>query len=457
MDVLLLDYCRSSSVPASPDDPPPADARGRRAWIAALTTLVGYGGGTGGTIATRRNGLMAYTGASIVLGLGLLAWTSLLNTLWAPIDPGLAPGTVLGGPNGGLLLWLLFGLLGSLRVLRAPGGGLLTFHMPFIGAALVLGGPTAGAWVAFLSSIERRELESQPWYGILANHSVLVIAAVTGGLTTQVLAGLLGASGAGGAALVAALAGITVLAAVSTVMGACTLVLRDHLGRRDLVGILAGQVGRVTIVEIALAALLALGYIDVGWWTPLFIGGLVLLLWDNNPPAPDDDLTGLRSAKGFARQLERGLGLVRRGVTAGATLLYLDLDGFGNVNNRFGHEVGDEVLREVGRRLRNEARRPDDIAARLGGDELAMFLPGLVDTDTARRRAQEIAAAITAPIASSVGPLTVGVSVGVRVLVAQGFLESRASVLRQADQAMYVAKQAGGGVHLYDATEPPLF
>ena len=108
---------------------------------------------------------------------------------------------MLSGPTGGLLLWLVFGLLGSLRVLRAQGGSTMTFHLPFVGAAMILGGPTAGAWVAFLSSIERRELESQPWYGILANHSVLTIAAVMGGLTTQVVAGLTGAEGHGTATL----------------------------------------------------------------------------------------------------------------------------------------------------------------------------------------------------------------------------------------------------------------
>ena len=67
---------------------------------------------------------------------------------------------------------------------------------------MILGGPTAGAWVAFLSSIERRELETQPWYGILANHcDARRSAAVLGGLTTQVVGGLLGADGSGAAGL----------------------------------------------------------------------------------------------------------------------------------------------------------------------------------------------------------------------------------------------------------------
>ena len=67
-------------------------------------------------------------------------------------------------------------MIGSMRVLPAPGGhSVWTFHFPFIAAAMVLGGPTAGAWVAFVSTLERREMESVPWYGTLANHSVLAL------------------------------------------------------------------------------------------------------------------------------------------------------------------------------------------------------------------------------------------------------------------------------------------
>ena len=67
-----------------------------------------------------------------------------------------------------------------MRVVSSRGGEVhFTFHLPFVGAATVLGGPTAGAWVAMLSTIERRELESQPWYGTLANHAAAVVAAVS--------------------------------------------------------------------------------------------------------------------------------------------------------------------------------------------------------------------------------------------------------------------------------------
>jgi diguanylate cyclase (GGDEF)-like protein len=397
--------------------------------------------------------LLAYTGASIVLGLGLLAWTSFVSAPLPAIDPGFPPGTVLSGPTGGLLLWLVFGLLGSLRVLRAQGGSTMTFHLPFVGAAMILGGPTAGAWVAFLSSIERRELESQPWYGILANHSVLTIAAVMGGLTTQVIAGLMGAQGHGTATLIAAAAGTLVLVAVTTGMGAATVLLREDISARAFLDILVGQFGRITALEAALVIVLAIAYTELGWWSPLLIGGFVLLVWDDHPMPAPDALTGLQTAEGFRRRLDAGLGRLRRGVIPGATLLSLDLDLFKRINDTYGHAVGDEVLHEVGARLLAQARRPQDIAGRQGGDELALFLPGLADVGTAMRRADDVATAITAPIATSVGSLAVGVSIGVLVMESWGGVASAGTVLRHADRAMYIAKRSGSRIHLYDEDE----
>ncbi|HEY5628390.1 MAG TPA: hypothetical protein VIR16_02670, partial [Candidatus Limnocylindrales bacterium] len=135
----------------------------------------------------RRVALLTYTAVSIVVGLALLAWTTVAVPIGPAIDARL-PQSALAGPLGGTLLWTMFGFLGSLRVLRAPGGaGVLTFHLPFMAAAMILGGPTAGAWVAFLSSLERRELEQQPWYGVLANHAVFVIGAVVGGLVSALV------------------------------------------------------------------------------------------------------------------------------------------------------------------------------------------------------------------------------------------------------------------------------
>ncbi len=159
---------------------------------ASRAAPVDGGGGDAATIASRRTWLVAYTAISIVAGLTALGWTT---TLRIPISPTIDPnmdGSAIAGPSGGMLLWIAFGMIGSLRILPAPGGhAVWTFHFPFVAAAMVLGGPTAGAWVAFVSTIERRELDSVPWYGALANHAVMALAAVMGGLTVEALQGSL--------------------------------------------------------------------------------------------------------------------------------------------------------------------------------------------------------------------------------------------------------------------------
>jgi diguanylate cyclase (GGDEF)-like protein len=457
MDVLVLEPNRSRSMPGSPGEPPLELTRRRRLWPFGRQTGTAPSGSAGGATTLRRNGLYTWTATSIVLGLGLLAWTSIVNPPLQAIDAQFPAGTVLSGPTGGLLLWLVYGLLGSLRVLRAPGGASMTFHLPFIGAAMILGGPTAGAWVAFLSSIERRELESQPWYGILANHATLVIAAVVGGLAAQLTGALLGSDGHGASALATAAVGSLVLAGVATSMAVATILLREDMSLEGFLEMLLGQVGRITAVECALVVVLALAFTEIGWWAPLLVGGFVIMVWDNHPMPAPDGLTGILNAEGFGRRLDGGLGRMRRGSTPGATLLSIDLDLFHAVNNQYGHAVGDEVLAEIGTRLAAQARRPHDLAGRLGGDEFALFLPGLVETDVAMRRADDVAASIASPIATSVGPVTIGASVGVLVLASWGGVPSAGTVLRHADQAMYHAKRDGSRIHLYDGREAAPF
>ena len=461
MDARAGDLGQTATADGSPEDalavphgPRPASRLRRR----VLSLLGRVSSRSGEAVEARRGRLFAYTAASIVAGLSLLAWTTVSVPIRGTIDAQLH-GTAIDGPVGGLLLWILFGFLGSLRVLRAPGGGgFLTFHLPFIGAAMVLGGPTAGAWVAFLSTLERRELEQQPWYGVLANHAVLVLGAVVGGLVAGQVDLVFGsASGHGAGLMAAAVAGTLVLAVISTGMAALTVSLRDELGVRALVDVAMGQIGRMTALEVGIAWVLVMAWVEVGWWTPAVIGILVLVTWDNHPMPSPDALTGLLTADGFDRRFEVGLGRLRRGLTSGATILSVDLDFFKTVNDRHGHEVGNEVLGEVGARLLAQARRPNDIAGRTGGDEFVLFLPGLDDAAVAVRRAEEVAIAIREPIATSVGPLIIGASVGVVVVVAWGGVPAPGTVLRHADQAMYLAKRGGGGVHLFDPREPGPF
>ena len=135
-----------------------------------------------------RPALAIYTAVTIVAGIAALAWAAVTF----PIDETISL-TTAGGREGillGLVFWIAIGLLGGTRVERMHGHGVLTFHIPFIVAAMALGGPTAGALVAMLSTIERRELREVPWYGTLANHAALTFSAVVGGVVLLAIDGV---------------------------------------------------------------------------------------------------------------------------------------------------------------------------------------------------------------------------------------------------------------------------
>jgi diguanylate cyclase (GGDEF)-like protein len=135
----------------------------------------------------------------------------------------------------------------------------------------------------------------------------------------------------------------------------------------------------------------------------------------------------------------------------GVALAYVDLNDFKRVNDSLGHDVGDELLRQVAERLR-AAVRPDDLLARRGGDEFLVLLQGDVEPETVGQRLSD---ALTAPFALGAAELLVECSVGVSVLGADA--DSAAALVAHADAAMYDAKSGGAGVTVYDAdTEDPL-
>lgn len=149
-----------------------------------------------------------------------------------------------------------------------------------------------------------------------------------------------------------------------------------------------------------------------------------------------DSLTGLANR----RALEARLGELSTRATRStrSTLIIVDVDRFKPVNDRFGHDVGDQVLRRIGRILR-DCVRPGDLAARLGGDEFVLVLDS-ADEDVAIRRGHEVRDRIRAEPWSAVDPeLDVAASVG----VACGQHDETA-LYRAADEALYEAKRAGG-------------
>ncbi len=126
--------------------------------------------------------------------------------------------------------------------------------------------------------------------------------------------------------------------------------------------------------------------------------------------------------------------LSQRGSSVG--LLFLDLDGFKQVNDSLGHDAGDELLRQVAARFAGSLR-DGDVLARLGGDEFIVLLPGVVGNDTAMV-ARRLEACLAEPFVLAGATLTVGVSVGVATRPAGQ--STPEDLLREADAAMYQAK-----------------
>lgn len=155
--------------------------------------------------------------------------------------------------------------------------------------------------------------------------------------------------------------------------------------------------------------------------------------------AMTDALTGLSNRVDLFARINSALQEHRDGAAPPALLL-LDLDSFKDVNDRFGHDAGDEVLREVGERLRAVVRSTDTVA-RLGGDEFAILV-SRASMETAlsvANRALDVLASSIEINEFSVHPRA---SIGLRVATKEHTAES---LLDEADTAMYVAKHEGRG------------
>ncbi|UIP29095.1 diguanylate cyclase domain-containing protein [Photobacterium sp. TLY01] len=121
-------------------------------------------------------------------------------------------------------------------------------------------------------------------------------------------------------------------------------------------------------------------------------------------------------------------------------LMFVDLDGFKDVNDTFGHDAGDKLLKAVSLRLVNSLRDTDTVA-RIGGDEFILILENIATTDTATLLADKILAMFSRPFMMADQPLHLGVSIGVSMYPSHG--TTRESLLKHADQAMYCAKRNG--------------
>ena len=152
-----------------------------------------------------------------------------------------------------------------------------------------------------------------------------------------------------------------------------------------------------------------------------------------------DGLTGLANRRMFNLRIEHALQqATRRGDNF--ALLCLDLDDFKPINDRYGHRGGDQVLTEIGKRLRQTLRRVDTVA-RIGGDEFMIILEEIPNPAEARIVAGKLIDALSAPIEIGTNLVKVGVSIGISHYPFSGL--NTDDLIRAADQAMYRAKERG--------------
>ena len=153
-----------------------------------------------------------------------------------------------------------------------------------------------------------------------------------------------------------------------------------------------------------------------------------------------DSLTGLANREFFNELLEQGI-LQAGHRNKQLALLFVDLDGFKEVNDTHGHDAGDKLLREVALRLLRVVRDSDTVA-RLGGDEFALILPAIRDSDVIRQIGQKLLSELSLPYTLGNGHQgQVTASIGIACYPSDG--DDARELLKCADKAMYQAKRQG--------------
>lgn len=158
-----------------------------------------------------------------------------------------------------------------------------------------------------------------------------------------------------------------------------------------------------------------------------------------------DDLTGLSNRRAFSNFLEHTLESTPP--NGGVAVLLLDLDRFKEINDLFGHQMGDLLLKEIGPRL-TPIVRPDDLFSRLGGDEFGLVLRG-VDRDAAVQIAQRICDLLRTPF--TLDNVTNQITGSIGIALWPGDADNAADLFQCADVAMYAAKANHTDVEVYDA------
>ena len=163
--------------------------------------------------------------------------------------------------------------------------------------------------------------------------------------------------------------------------------------------------------------------------------------------ATHDALTGLPNRRLLEEQLQSALALAECSEHASA-LFFLDLDGFKPINDTYGHQVGDELLIQVSKRLQASLRGSDSVF-RIGGDEFVILIYQIESTEAVKRLSDKILMIMQQPFCVHGLVVRIGGSIGIRVSNTHGG-ESLEKILSEADTAMYWAKKKGNCAIIYE-------
>lgn len=161
--------------------------------------------------------------------------------------------------------------------------------------------------------------------------------------------------------------------------------------------------------------------------------------------ATHDTLTGLPNRSLFSDRLRHALSLAKRSRNYVA-VMFIDLDDFKSVNDVFGHEMGDQVLKRVAKTLRNCVRESDTVA-RLSGDEFTLAVENIIKPEDAAAIAQKILSELSEPIREDGQQITITASIGISIFPTHG--EDEVSLLKKADAAMYQVKKTSKNNFLF--------
>ena len=162
-----------------------------------------------------------------------------------------------------------------------------------------------------------------------------------------------------------------------------------------------------------------------------------------------DALTELPNRSLLTERLERHFAMAER-EQRGLAVMFLDLDRFKLVNDTLGHEIGDELLKAVAQKLRALVRQTDTVA-RLGGDEFVIMLDNPANRDEVANIASRIIATVNDPMELRGKSAQVGTSIGIAMYPNDG--HSPADLIKNADTAMYRAKNAGKNTYRFFDSE----